>query len=57
EHGSDAEALLFAADAALYDAKSSGKSCWRLASAEANLAALRKYAGIDQVAAEKLTAA
>ena len=57
EHGSDAEALLFAADAALYVAKSSGKSCWRLASAEANLAALRKYAGIDQVAAEKLTAA
>ena len=57
EHGSDAEALLFAADAALYDAKSSGKSCWRRASAEANLAALRKYAGIDQVAAEKLTAA
>ncbi|MGJ5177304.1 diguanylate cyclase [Bradyrhizobium oligotrophicum] len=45
DHGSDPEALLFAADAALYEAKSSGKSCWRLASAEANLAALRKFAG------------
>ncbi|UFZ06772.1 GGDEF domain-containing protein [Bradyrhizobium ontarionense] len=43
DHGSEPEALLFAADAALYEAKSSGKSCWRLASAEANLAALRKF--------------
>ncbi|MGY3453558.1 diguanylate cyclase domain-containing protein [Bradyrhizobium sp. USDA 4353] len=47
DHGSDPESLLFAADAALYEAKSSGKSCWRLASAEANLAALRKIAGRD----------
>ncbi|NPU10530.1 GGDEF domain-containing protein [Bradyrhizobium sp. 83002] len=45
DHGTDPEALLFAADAALYEAKASGKSCWRLASAEANLAALRKVAG------------
>ncbi|NPV19847.1 GGDEF domain-containing protein [Bradyrhizobium aeschynomenes] len=44
DHGTDPEALLFAADAALYEAKASGKSCWRLASAEANLAALRKVA-------------
>jgi diguanylate cyclase (GGDEF)-like protein len=50
DHGADPEALLFAADAALYEAKSSGKSCWRLASAEANLAALRKIAGGDLAA-------
>lgn len=44
DHGTEPETLLLAADAALYEAKSSGKSCWRLASAEANLAALRKFA-------------
>ncbi|MGJ4891160.1 diguanylate cyclase domain-containing protein [Bradyrhizobium sp. HKCCYLRH3099] len=48
DHGTDPESLLFAADAALYEAKASGKSCWRLASAEANLAALRKVTG-DQI--------
>lgn len=42
DHGTTAEALLSAADAALYEAKSSGKSCCRLASMEANLAALRR---------------
>jgi diguanylate cyclase (GGDEF)-like protein len=42
EHGTEAEALLAVADAALYEAKSSGKSCCRMASAEANLAALRR---------------
>ncbi|MGJ5001759.1 diguanylate cyclase domain-containing protein [Bradyrhizobium sp. HKCCYLRH2060] len=57
EHGTDPEALLFAADAALYEAKSSGKSCWRLASAEANLAALRKIAGSDPTASSVASAA
>ncbi|WP_315782430.1 MULTISPECIES: GGDEF domain-containing protein [unclassified Bradyrhizobium] len=57
DHGIDPEALLFAADAALYEAKSSGKSCWRLASAEANLAALRKIAGDDLVAKSVASAA
>ncbi|MGJ4906930.1 diguanylate cyclase domain-containing protein [Bradyrhizobium sp. HKCCYLS2033] len=57
EHGTDPEALLFAADAALYEAKSSGKSCWRLASAEANLAALRKIAGGDLAAKSVASAA
>ncbi|MGJ5044482.1 MULTISPECIES: GGDEF domain-containing protein [unclassified Bradyrhizobium] len=57
EHGTDPEALLFAADAALYEAKSSGKSCWRLASAEANLAALRKIAGSDLAAKSVASAA
>jgi diguanylate cyclase (GGDEF)-like protein len=42
EHGAKAEALLMIADAALYEAKSSGKSCCRMAGPEANLAALRK---------------
>ncbi|CCD99196.1 GGDEF domain-containing protein [Bradyrhizobium sp. STM 3809] len=57
EHGTDPESLLFAADAALYEAKSSGKSCWRLASAEANLAALRKIAGGDLAARSVASAA
>ncbi|WP_315719275.1 MULTISPECIES: GGDEF domain-containing protein [unclassified Bradyrhizobium] len=57
DHGTAPEALLFAADAALYEAKSSGKSCWRLASAEANLAALRKIAGDDLVAKSVASAA
>jgi diguanylate cyclase len=42
EHGSEAEVLLAVADAALYEAKSSGKSCCRMASADTNLAALRR---------------
>jgi diguanylate cyclase (GGDEF)-like protein len=42
DHGSDAEALLRIADAALYEAKSSGKSCCCMASAETSLAALRR---------------
>jgi hypothetical protein len=33
------------ADAALYEVKSSGKSCCRMASAETNLAALRRLKG------------
>lgn len=41
DHASEAETLLAIADAALYEAKSSGKSCCRIASAESNLAALR----------------
>ncbi|GLH78945.1 GGDEF domain-containing protein [Bradyrhizobium sp. SSBR45G] len=57
DHGNDPESLLFAADAALYEAKSSGKSCWRLASAEANLAALRKFAGGDLTATSVASAA
>jgi diguanylate cyclase (GGDEF)-like protein len=42
EHGTDAEILLAAADAALYEAKSGGKSCCRMASVDTNLAALRR---------------
>jgi diguanylate cyclase (GGDEF)-like protein len=42
EHGTEAEMLLAIADVALYEAKSSGKSCCRMASVEANLAALRR---------------
>jgi diguanylate cyclase len=42
EHGTEAEMLLSIADAALYEAKSSGKSCCRMASVETNLAALRR---------------
>jgi diguanylate cyclase len=42
EHGTEAEALLMIADAALYEAKSSGKSCCCMAGAETNLAALRR---------------
>jgi diguanylate cyclase (GGDEF)-like protein len=42
EHGTEAETLLMIADAALYEAKSSGKSCCCMASAETNLAALRR---------------
>ena len=57
DHGTDPETLLFAADAALYEAKSSGKSCWRLASAKANLAALRKFTGSDLTTNSVATAA
>jgi diguanylate cyclase (GGDEF)-like protein len=42
EHGTETEALLMIADAALYEAKSSGKSCCCMASPETNLAALRR---------------
>jgi diguanylate cyclase (GGDEF)-like protein len=42
DHGAETEQLLTIADAALYQAKSSGKSCCRVASAETNLAALRR---------------
>ena len=42
DHGTDAETLLAIADAALYEAKSSGKSCCRVASTDTNLAALRR---------------
>jgi diguanylate cyclase (GGDEF)-like protein len=44
DHGSDAETLLALADAALYEAKSSGKSCCRVASTDTILAALRRLA-------------
>jgi diguanylate cyclase (GGDEF)-like protein len=42
EHGHEAKMLLTIADAALYEAKSSGKSCCRMASMDCNLAALRR---------------
>ncbi|MFH0300474.1 GGDEF domain-containing protein [Bradyrhizobium sp. 31Argb] len=42
EHGTEAEELLSAADTALYEAKSTGKSRCCLASFEINLAALRR---------------
>jgi diguanylate cyclase len=42
EHGGEAEVLMGVADAALYEAKSGGKSRCCVASAETNLAALRR---------------
>jgi predicted signal transduction protein with EAL and GGDEF domain len=42
EHGTEAELLLAVADVALYEAKSGGKSRCCVASAETNLAALRR---------------
>jgi diguanylate cyclase (GGDEF)-like protein len=45
EHGSDLTQLLAVADAALYEAKSSGKSRCCMASAMTNLAALRRLQG------------
>jgi diguanylate cyclase (GGDEF)-like protein len=42
EHGSNAEGLLAAADAALYEAKSGGRSRCCMASAASSLAALRR---------------
>jgi len=42
EHGIEAEELLAVADAALYEAKSDGKTCCRMASIETNLAVLRR---------------
>jgi len=44
DHGSDAETLLALADAALYEAKSSGKSCCRVVSIDTILTALRTLA-------------
>ncbi|WP_354142473.1 GGDEF domain-containing protein [Bradyrhizobium sp. NP1] len=42
EHGVHADELLAVADAALYEAKSRGKSCCCMASVETNVAALRR---------------
>jgi diguanylate cyclase len=51
EHGTDAEDLLAVADAALYEAKSGGKSRCCVASASTNLAALRRLqAGVARSA-------
>jgi diguanylate cyclase len=52
DHGSDAETLLALADAALYEAKSGGKSCCRLASTDTILSALRKLARHSAARAE-----
>jgi diguanylate cyclase (GGDEF)-like protein len=52
EHGTDPESLLAAADAALYEAKSGGKSQCCMASPTANLAGLRRlHAGMAGSAA------
>jgi len=57
EHGTDPEGLLVIADAALYEAKSSGKSRCCMASPMSNLAALRRLqAGIVGSAAGTLAA-
>lgn len=53
EHGTEAEVLLMIADAALYEAKSSGKSCCCMASAETNLAALRRLNSKNAAEASK----
>ena len=45
------------ADAALYQAKSSGKSCCRIADAETNLAALRKLMSRAALQAAKVNVA
>lgn len=47
DHGVTLGELLTASDAALYEAKSSGKSRCLMASTESNLAALRRLAGRD----------
>lgn len=54
EHGTDAEALLMIADAALYEAKSNGKSCCCMASAETNLAALSRLKSKNAAEAGKI---
>jgi len=54
EHGTEAEALLMIADAALYEAKSSGKSCCCVASAETNLAVLRRLNSENAAKAGKI---
>lgn len=58
EHGADPQSLFAVADAALYEAKSDGKSRWAMASAQTSLAALRRLhpgkagvAGKDNAAA------
>jgi predicted signal transduction protein with EAL and GGDEF domain len=51
EHGTDHVDLLAAADAALYEAKSNGKSRCCMASPQTNLAALRRLRGADPAAA------
>ena len=57
EHGSHAEGLLAAADAALYEAKSGGRSRCCLASAASSLAALhRLQVGIGACAANSVAA-
>jgi diguanylate cyclase (GGDEF)-like protein len=57
EHGSDPEGLLVVADAALYEAKSGGKSQCCMASAMTNLAALRRLqAAVDGSNADGLAA-
>jgi diguanylate cyclase len=51
EHGTDPEHLLIVADAALYEAKSGGKSQCCIASPSTNLAALRRLqAGVARPA-------
>ena len=57
EHGTEAEVLLMIADAALYEAKSSGKSCCCMASAETNLAALRRLKNKNAAEAGKIEVA
>jgi diguanylate cyclase len=57
EHGSHAEGLLAAADAALYEAKSGGRSQCCIASAASSLAALRwLQVGIGACAADSVAA-
>jgi diguanylate cyclase (GGDEF)-like protein len=57
EHGIDPEGLLVVADAALYEAKSSGKSRCCMASPMTNLAALRRLqAGVAGSAADSMAA-
>ena len=57
DHGAETEELLTIADAALYQAKSSGKSCCRIADAETNLAALRKLMSRAALQAAKVNVA
>jgi diguanylate cyclase (GGDEF)-like protein len=57
EHSTEAETLLMIADAALYEAKSSGKSCCCMASAETNLAALRRLKSKSAAEASKISVA
>lgn len=54
EHGTEAEALLMIADAALYEAKSGGKSRCCLASAETHLVALRRLTSKNAAETSKI---